>query len=432
MLLAHGLDTSAIVTLAGRETPAVTQELVSGAPGRHRFSFSCPSCHKLFPRSPGITLAMAASIADRLDEAQAFFFDRAAPGSLQLAAAAGARELLVMFEPNNIRPSSMYAGAAELSDVVKYSSDADAETQSWAPSSSARTKLIVQTLGSDGAMYRLRQPNGSWRDWSRLPGFCAQVVEDTAGAGDWCSAGLLHHLLRSPSAERFAETNIERAIQFGQALAAASVSFRGPQGALNQMEMRFLSRMARAAMHSGRVRVPEVPGKLARSTSLSTVPQAACATCLSPPAGRRLMKDSRDGLGIASIGVGCLKLNRPGNVGGGRHRGSACRRIRHKVISSIPIRWSEVMADTRRPAAETGLLARSIYERDVHQHVEGVHDGDFIAIDVDSGRWARAGGRRDASRCLREEHPDAVNVYVMRVGYRGVAGIGGGTLRIRE
>ena len=282
VLLAHGLDTSAIVTLAGRETPAVTQELVSGAPGRHRFSFSCPSCHKLFPRSPGITLAMAASVADRLDEAQAFFFDRAAPGSLQLAAAAGASELLVMFEPNNIRPSSMYAAAAELSDVVKYSSDADAETQSWAPSSSARTKLIVQTLGSDGAMYRLRQPNGSWRDWSRLPGFCAQVVEDTAGAGDWCSAGLLHHLLRSPSAERFAETNIERAIQFGQALAAASVSFRGPQGALSQMEMRFLSRMARAAMHSGRVRVPEFPGKLARAMSLSTVPQAVCATCLSP------------------------------------------------------------------------------------------------------------------------------------------------------
>ena len=102
------------------------------------------------------------------------------------------------------------------------------------------------------------------------------------GAGDWCSAGLLHHLLRSPSAERFAETNIERAIQFGQALAAASVSFRGPQGALSQMEMRFLSRMARAAMHSGRVRVPEFPGKLARAMSLSTVPQAVCATCLSP------------------------------------------------------------------------------------------------------------------------------------------------------
>ncbi len=225
---------------------------------------------------------MAASVTDRLDGTQALFFDRASPGSLQLAAAAGASDLLVMYEPNHIRSPSTNSDAAELSDVVKYSSDAGAETQSWTPSSNARTKLIVQTLGSNGAMYRLRQPNGSWGDWSRLPGFCAQVVEDTAGAVDWCSAGVLHHLLRCQQAERFTRTKVERAIQFGQALAATSVSFRGPQGALDQAEMNLLSSLAREAMHSGQVRVPELPEKRVRETSLWTMPQVECATCLSP------------------------------------------------------------------------------------------------------------------------------------------------------
>ena len=83
------------------------------------------------------------------------------------------------------------------------------------------------------------------------------------------------------------------------------------------------------------------------------------------------------------------------------------------------------MATIRRPAAETGRLAERIYERDIRQHVEGVHDGEYVAIDVDGGHWVRTADRLDAARRLREDQPDAVNVYVMRVGYRAVDSIGG-------
>ena len=106
VLLARGLDTSAIVTLPGRETPAVVLDLVSNARGEHRFLFACPSCRSPFPRSSRVTLAMAAAVNGKLAQSQSLFFDRAAPGSLRLAANAGAAALLVMFEPNHIHSSA--------------------------------------------------------------------------------------------------------------------------------------------------------------------------------------------------------------------------------------------------------------------------------------------------------------------------------------
>ena len=84
---------------------------------------------------------------------------------------------------------------------------------------------------------------------------------------------------------------------------------------------------------------------------------------------------------------------------------------------------------TRRPAEEIARLGDTIYQRDIRREVEDAHDGDFVAIDVESGSWALAGSELDAAERLRERQPDAVNVWLLRVGYRAIASIGGGSLR---
>jgi len=84
---------------------------------------------------------------------------------------------------------------------------------------------------------------------------------------------------------------------------------------------------------------------------------------------------------------------------------------------------------TRRPAEEIARLGDAIYERDIRHKVEDVHDGDFVAIDVESGIWALAASELGAAERLRERQPDAVNVWLLRVGYRAIASIGGGSLR---
>ena len=282
----HGIDTSEIVTTAGRGTPAVAQEILPSAPSRHRFALWCPSCGRPFPRSSGITLATVEAVADKVRQSQCLFLDRATPASLRLANLAASTGLLVMFEANHIRPSSRNSAAAESSHVVKYSNDVDSETQRWLPRADTLTQLIVQTLGADGAKYRLRQADRSWGDWVMVPCIIAQFIEDTAGAGDWCSSGILNELLRTRLRSRFTKESIERALQFGQALAAMSVSFRGPQGLLKQATGTQIRTMARAAARSGKARIPASCAKQAqcakqaRRETSPTGNQSVCPTCL--------------------------------------------------------------------------------------------------------------------------------------------------------
>ena len=64
--------------------------------------------------------------------------------------------------------------------------------------------------------------------------------------------------------------------------------------------------------------------------------------------------------------------------------------------------------------------------------MEAGHDGEYIAIDVGSGSWAIAESELAASDSLRAQCPDAIDVWLLRVGYRAVASIGGGSLRRAE
>lgn len=84
------------------------------------------------------------------------------------------------------------------------------------------------------------------------------------------------------------------------------------------------------------------------------------------------------------------------------------------------------MSTTRRSAEETARLGDEIYEREIRSLVEGAHDGEFIAIDVTSGDWAMGDDELSAADRLRSQQPDAIDVWLLRVGYRVVASIGGG------
>ncbi|MCY3919694.1 MAG: hypothetical protein OXG38_07805 [Chloroflexi bacterium] len=79
-----------------------------------------------------------------------------------------------------------------------------------------------------------------------------------------------------------------------------------------------------------------------------------------------------------------------------------------------------------RPKDEIARLGDEIYERDIRRQVEADHDGELLAIDVDTGNWAVGDEVLDEIDRLRAEHPEAINVYRLRVGYRAVGSLGGG------
>lgn len=82
-----------------------------------------------------------------------------------------------------------------------------------------------------------------------------------------------------------------------------------------------------------------------------------------------------------------------------------------------------------RPLEEIAHMGDEIYERNIRSQVETDHHGQYVAIDVDSGTWAIADSELAAAERLRARRSCAPNVWLLRVGYRAIASIGGGSLR---
>ncbi len=96
-----------------------------------------------------------------------------------------------------------------------------------------------------------------------------------------------------------------------------------------------------------------------------------------------------------------------------------------------PTQSSRPTAPTR-PSEETARLGDEIYERDIRTQVEANHHGEYVAIDVSSGSWAIADDLLDAADRLRTECPDAIDVWLLRVGYRALHHFGGRPIRRRH
>ncbi|MDE2815337.1 MAG: hypothetical protein OXM03_13175 [Chloroflexota bacterium] len=96
-----------------------------------------------------------------------------------------------------------------------------------------------------------------------------------------------------------------------------------------------------------------------------------------------------------------------------------------------PTQSPKIITPTR-PGEEIARLGDEIYERDIRQQVEADHHGEVVAIDVDTGSWAIGDNVIAATDRLRIQHPDASDVWLLRVGYRALHHFGGRPLRRAE
>ena len=158
----------------------------------------------------------------------------------------------VMFEPTSVPQTEWAERAAALSDVVKVSQQPGEGLSSWTPTRGASTRFIIETLGSRGARVRSRSRRG-WSAWQQVPAVATvqSPVLDTAGAGDWLTAGLIITLLQEEKSVAF--DRMRTSILYGQRLSAISISFEGPHGALMSLGVPMIERIARG---TSPIRVP--------------------------------------------------------------------------------------------------------------------------------------------------------------------------------
>ena len=219
-------------------TPVIIHRIRYSSEGEayHRFSWRCPTCGARLPGYRAVLGTVAGGVVAAVGNSNVFFFDRVSRGVLTVARALRERGAVIVFEPSSVGEPRLFHEAWTLAHIVKYSHERlrDIADLEFAPGERDGVLVEIETLGRGGARYQSRLPRARTRGWVTMKAFCRSTVRDAAGAGDWCTAGLLDGLARGGLLE-LRGTNARRlkeAVQYGQALAAWNCRFEGARGGM--------------------------------------------------------------------------------------------------------------------------------------------------------------------------------------------------------
>lgn len=282
---AAGLDPSAVEQVPSLNTPGIVEIIRRTRDGGHRFTHKCPLCGVRLPKGAVISKRRAEVEAKRMSEFQAYFFDRATDATLFLARAARDAGLVVMFEPPSFPRTRRALYATELSDIVKISHSPSKPPLNWTLVQGGPARLVIETLGAGGVRFAHRSKL-AWSRWKEIPSLSPVNIRDTAGAGDWLTAGLLTRLLPQANSHTIDPHMVVASIEYGQRLSAISISFDGPGGALQELGA---AEIIRVANTSGPVSGFSTTQRIRSSQSNSLPKQSQyCEACLTEEVGESI------------------------------------------------------------------------------------------------------------------------------------------------
>lgn len=219
-------------------TPVIVERITLGGGGipRHSFSWRCPDCGSQFPAFKPVLAAVAEEIATKIESPEVYFFDRPTPGAVLLARAFAKGGALVVFEPSGIGNPVLFRQAWEASHVVKYSHERLRELPETGVEGIPR--LQIETLGEEGLRFRHVSQTGRAGRWAEMEAFPARSIRDTAGSGDWFTAGFIEKAGRAGARGFFelSDRDLREAFRYGQALSAWNCGFEGARGGMYAVE----------------------------------------------------------------------------------------------------------------------------------------------------------------------------------------------------
>ena len=183
--------------------------------------------------------SVAEQVVTAIGGSNVFFYDRVSRGVLNVARGLRERGAVIVFEPSSVGDPRLFHEAWTLAHIVKYSHERlrDIADLAFEPGERDGVLLEIETLGRAGARYQSRLPHARTRGWVTMKAFSQSTVKDTAGAGDWCTAGLLDRLARGGLLELLKTTRsrLKDAVRYGQALAAWNCRFEGARGGMYEL-----------------------------------------------------------------------------------------------------------------------------------------------------------------------------------------------------
>ncbi len=230
-----------------------------------------PSCGAGLPSYRAMRLN---TLREPLEQVRAdvFFFDRVSPASIQAASKFASEGSIVFFEPSGVGDPRLFQKAIEVAHVIRYSHQRVREMAELP--SRPNPSLEIETLGDEGLRYKVRRDN-RMSGWKSLPSLAAPSIKDTAGAGDWCSAGIISMVGAKGRSEfeKCSALQLEAGLRYGQALAAWACGFDGPRGGMYETSKVALKKTVQGILAG---LTPEAP----RHPSSSRANETASFVCL--------------------------------------------------------------------------------------------------------------------------------------------------------
>ena len=239
-LASWGVNTDFLTKSDSGSTPIVVETIIGEKHDKidHLFRIKCPKCHSWLPGYRAILLKDVESIVGGLPKTDVFYFDRSAPSSLKFAKYFKNKGALVFFEPSSFKEDKNFDECIRISDIVKFAAEKIGNESNLIRE--RKVPLIIQTCGSKGINYSLF---GS--DWNSQPAFSIETISDSAGSGDWFSAGVIFQLSKDMK-KGIGDINMVRLndiFRFAQSLAVLNCCFESPRESMYRLEKKDFKRL---------------------------------------------------------------------------------------------------------------------------------------------------------------------------------------------
>ncbi|MCP9749497.1 PfkB family carbohydrate kinase [Ferruginibacter sp. HRS2-29] len=208
-------------------TPIIIHRILKDRKGfpKHRFEFRNPEDGKYLPSYKPCLAKSVDSIFNTRKKTDIFYFDRINRASIELAKLYKTEGAIIFFEPSSAKDIKGFTECLEVADIVKFSSDRITNYSELFEK--CRVKLEIETLGEKGLQYRRSME----KKWHSVNGYSIDNLVDAAGAGDWCTAGVINTLYNlNKNIDFISNKEIVKSLRFGQALSALNCTYEGARG----------------------------------------------------------------------------------------------------------------------------------------------------------------------------------------------------------
>ena len=250
-----GVKPLLISTLKDGSTPIIIHRILKDKEGKakHRFEFKNPEDGKYLPSYKPFLSKKINDIFEKKQKTDVFFFDRVSRAAIDMAKYYKKKDAVVVFEPSNLKDYKGFEESLSLADIVKFSDERISNYDILYPV--AKVPLEIQTMGENGLKFRKK---GN-RKWTNLNSFRIENVLDTAGAGDWATAGIINELFRNgKNLNLLSDEKIIQALKLGQILSALNCVFEGARGLMYSMSATDLLSFAYSIFESETLEIPKL------------------------------------------------------------------------------------------------------------------------------------------------------------------------------